>query len=140
MISGRALASAILRRMSSSCGVHRLLRLSTMEGYFPFARRSVPPKVWAARGACLVKAQRLAFGPGRERANLIWSVRARLRMADAVRLSSFPMASLLSPEAAIDRSRPSSSDVHDGPLIVGDGLIPLRSADRREARETPVAP
>ncbi len=35
MISGRTLASAIPRRRASSCGVHRLLRLSTMEGLFP---------------------------------------------------------------------------------------------------------
>src|SRR6266702_3143128 len=34
MISGRTLASAIPRRRSSSCGVHRLLRLSTMERLF----------------------------------------------------------------------------------------------------------
>src|SRR5229473_6017359 len=35
MISGRTLASAIPRRRSSSCGVHRLLRLSTMERLLP---------------------------------------------------------------------------------------------------------
>jgi hypothetical protein len=116
--------------MSSSGGVQRLLRLSTMEGYFPFARRSVPPKVWAARSACLVTTLRFAFGPGREWANLIWSVRARLRMADAVRLSSFPIASLLSPKAAIDRSRRSSSGVHDGPVIIGtDSFLRLRQID-----------
>ena len=97
----------------------------------------MPPKVWAARGT---KTLRFAFGPGRERASLIWSVRARLRTADAVRLSSFPIASLLSPEAAIDRRNPSFSGVHDDPVIIGDGLICLRSADRRDPRETRVVP
>jgi hypothetical protein len=87
MISGGALASAIFRRMSSSCGVQRRLRLSTMDGCFPFAGRSVPPKVWAAGSACLVRTLRFAFGPGRERASLIWSVRARWRTADALRLA-----------------------------------------------------
>src|SRR5438105_10749720 len=110
-----------------------------MDGYFPFAGRSVPPKLWAARAACLVRILRFAFGPGRERASLIWSVRARWRTADAVRLNSFPIASLLSPDAAIDRSRPCFSGVHDGPVIIGDGLISL-PADRRDPHETPMVP
>src|SRR5207247_6894701 len=53
------------------------------------------------------------FGPGRERTVLILSKRARLRTDDAVRLSSIPIAAVLSPAAAIDRSKRSSSGVHE---------------------------
>src|SRR5713101_5980186 len=56
-----------------------------------------------------------AFSPGCERANLILSKRARLRTASGVRLSRVAIAVVLSPAAPIDRSSPSSSDVHAGP-------------------------
>jgi hypothetical protein len=71
-----------------------------------------------------------AFGPVRERANLILSVLARLRTDDALRLSNIPMAAVLSPAAALDRSWPSSSGAH-GPALYGGTVISSSSAPAR---------
>jgi hypothetical protein len=55
------------------------------------------------------------FGPDGKWANLILSVQARVRTESALRLSGFAITAALSPAAAIDRSKPSSSGVHGGP-------------------------
>ena len=72
-----------------------------------------------------------AFGPGGKRDNLILSLRARLRTACSLRLSGFVIAAALSPAAANERSRPSSSGVHRDPTLFTGSLISSPSARSR---------